>query len=117
MDKLFTLKITKQERDELLLAVEAAAEEYRSVANQVASRYLAKAFENDAVGFDRLAYALKNLANRQEVNEIVAVGFDRLAYALKNRANRREVNEIVARELATGNKINAIKAVRLRRWV
>lgn len=88
METVFTLKINSKDRDALVFAAEAMAEEYRHVAGQVLSRYLAKGFENDAVVYDNLANLLKGLA-------------DRVA-----------VNEMVRRELAAGNKINAIKGVR-----
>lgn len=88
METLYTLKITKGDRDALVRAVEATAEEYRYASEQVVSRYLSRGFQDDAMQFDRLGRLLKGLGSREEINEVVR------------------------RELTAGNKINAIKAVR-----
>lgn len=72
----------------LVRATEAMAQEYRHVADQVLSQYLADGFRGDAVVYDNLTTALKGLADREAINEMIR------------------------RELAIGNKINAIKGVR-----
>lgn len=84
----FTLKITKQERDALVRAAEAMADEYRHASEQVSSRYLSAGFHSDAVSFDRLANILKGLASREDINA-----------AVKS-------------QLHAGNKTYAIKTVR-----
>lgn len=88
MKTFFTLKLSKADRDALVRATEAMAQEYRHVADQVLSQYLADGFRGDAVVYDNLAHALKSLADREAINEMIR------------------------RELALGNKINAIKGVR-----
>lgn len=88
MEAIFTLKISKQDRDKLVRAVEATADEYRHAAEQVLSRYLSSGFQKDAEDYDRLACALKNLVDRAELNEQVS------------------------RWLGLGLRIDAIKAVR-----
>lgn len=87
-ETIFTLKINEVDREMLVHAAKAMADEYRHVSEQLVSRYLAAQFTNDAQKFERLANVLKNLTTRARINEVIKT------------------------ELSLGNKINAIKYVR-----